>query len=130
MAWGHLLFFKILFIFGCAGSALWCAGFSLWGFSGRHRPSAGSALWCAASHCGASLGGTGLALGLRCGVQLLTVGLRLGAQAQRTWPPVVVVCRPSGPEAHATLPGWGSNPRSLRWQMGPQPLDHQGSPVF
>ena len=37
---------------------------------------------------------------------------------------------PSCPEACGIFLDQGSNPCPLRWQMGSQPLDHQGSPVF
>ena len=43
---------------------------------------------------------------------------------------VIVTHGPSCPEACGIFLDQGSNPCPLRWQVGSQPLDHQGSPVF
>ena len=119
----QFLFFKelILFIFGCVGSSLLCAGF-------LQLQRAGATLLCGvrASHCGSFSCGA-WALGPRASV---VVACRLSSCG--SW---ALECRLSScghglscSVACGIFLDQGLNPCPLHWQMDAQPLCHQGSP--
>ena len=61
----------------------------------------------------------------------LTIAASLvGSTGSRRAGSVVVVHGPSCSAACGILPDQGSNPCPLHWQADPQPLRHQGSPLF
>ena len=102
-----LLFYFILFylfIFGCVGSLLLCAGFSLVAASGGYSS-------------------------LRCAGFSLRWLLLFGARALGAWASAVAARGLCCSAACGVLPDQGSNPRPLHWQADSQPLRHQGSPV-
>ena len=59
---------------------------------------------------------------------LTIVSSLVGSTGSRYAGSVVVAHGPSGSAACGIFPDQGSNPCSLHWQAGSQPLRHQGSP--
>ena len=98
-----LIILFYLFIFGCIGSLLLCAGFLQLQWAGATLcPGA------RASHCGGFP--------------------RCGAQALGAWASVVVVHRPGCSAACEIFLDRDSNPCPLHWWADSQPLRHRGSP--
>ena len=111
-----LIYLFLLFIFGCIGSSLLRAGFSLVAASAGY-----SSLQCTCFSLRWFLLLGAQALGTRASVVVARGVYSAGS--------VVVAHRLSCSAACGILLGQGSNPCPLHWQADSQPLRHQGSPL-
>ena len=119
-----ILFYFILFIFGCVGSSLLHVGFLQLRRAGVTLRCGARASHCSGfSHCGAR------ALGARASV-VAAHGLSIVTHGLQSTGSVVVAHKLSCSTACGIFLDQGSNSCPLHWQVDSQPLRHQGSPTY